>query len=327
MISYRQWQTLNESLGGHNLGLAQRQVIGGIHSPYHTTSPETNAEVNRLAEKAFGAHTGMDSMERPEMPPMPMKKKKRPHPEMDMDSPEGEEGMDGEEDMDMENPEDAEEGDEDADSGFGDEEMGDEESGEEGLDGEEGEEGMDMPKPKKKLFGNPHDNSAFMRRMKKEAKEVEVEVPDEDDDSCDCKCGGEDDGEKVITDDKPEFLMKKKMKGGKKKCCKKCKKMKAEVYNPYRRPVPVEDTDEAFAKSIASHFGHVNQKFNDGLDGMREDLLLSPTDNLEPVAGQVGYAPQGRIGAPLGSAEPVAETVSGLMKRIANLEKQIKENK
>jgi hypothetical protein len=84
------------------------------------------------------------------------------------------------------------------------------------------------------------------------------------------------------------------------------KKMKKEAAEPWTK----EDAD--FLRSLRSQMGATQFNVNkDGWTEYQEDALLAPSDpnadviddEDEPGPGDVGYAPQGRVGSPLGGYE------------------------
>jgi hypothetical protein len=289
MLSYKEWQLLRENFNT-NLGVTQKTNLGIV-----SNRPDTGLPIEEMG-----------------MMPNLMKKKK-PIPDMGH----GDEEMGDEEDMDM----DGEMGDEDMDG----DEMGDEEDmdmdgemGDEDMDGDEmgdeedmGDEEPEMPFKKKKPMGIPHDISAFMRRMKKE----------------DCSCDDEEksdgeekeDGDKLIPakgkgdGEKPAFLqkkMKKKMKKDDK--CKMQKKMKKE---------DVSADDAEFFRSLTKQYGQLEEKF---FDGLSEDALIAPP---APQPGDIGYAPQTRIGDQEVTNNKITESFAEMLERFNKLEQLLKEKK
>lgn len=116
----------------------------------------------------------------------------------------------------------------------------------------------------------------------KEAKETPEEKDSEKDVSSDKEASeeGEEDQDGDDTGKAKEVMMQKKMKANAKECSK-CKKMKCDC-----KKVKKEDVDQDFLSSIQSMMGVPNTKFWDG---------FTPIEN-EPSAGEVGFAPQTRIG-------------------------------
>jgi len=156
-------------------------------------------------------------------------------------------------------------------------------------------------KKKKKMLADLEDKEL---EVSPDDVDIDVDVDDEEDDVC----PGKDDEVDIDVDvddeeeeeDVPPMMAKKKMKGKmKKKMAKKgCKTCKAsskkmtkedqEWYNSVKRQV---DSDP-------------NRKYNDGLPSISEDALLAPeqepeADQMtpnEPQPGEVGYAPEQKIG-------------------------------
>lgn len=291
MISYKQWKLLNESLGSFSLGLKQKQSLGVVGD--HLTGSE-------LDEMGMPMNPGS-------MPPMPMKKKKPfPGEEEDMEDMGDEEEM-GDEELDMDGEEDEEEDvdDEEIDP---DAELEDDE--------EEDEEEVGFMKKKKFPMGEPHADGPFMRwsrKMKSEAcEDMDVEKEDEDDDDED-----EEDGKEIAFLQKKQKKMKKKCGDGMmgKKCAKCAKQKKMKEATGYERPVTKDSSDKAFLNSLKDMYGNPGEKFWNGLS---EDMLLPQP---EPQPGEVGYAPQTRVGSDVNT---MAESIQHLMKRIAELEEQLK---
>jgi hypothetical protein len=92
------------------------------------------------------------------------------------------------------------------------------------------------------------------------------------------------------------------------------KKMKKEAAEPWTKE------DAEFLRSLKSQLGATQFKVNkDGWSEYQEDALLPPprdpnadvTEDGEPGPGDVGYAPQGRVGAPLGGYEEWSKKYKG----------------
>ena len=108
-----------------------------------------------------------------------------------------------------------------------------------------------------------------------------------------------------------KYMGKKKMSHGKKKMQESLFGHKYQLN--YTRPeVGSQEYKEQFFASIQEQFGNPAEKFDDGVDSTYgEDSLLSPHDRGEdyapPAPGEVGYAPQGRVG---GEATPQQQATS-----------------
>jgi len=78
---------------------------------------------------------------------------------------------------------------------------------------------------------------------------------------------------------------------------------------PMKKPQPPmlnKEENEFLSKLISNGRGTVRQKFNSGLSLKMEDALIGTTKataKKEPVAGEVGFAPQGKLGATQSFAE------------------------
>jgi hypothetical protein len=333
MISYKQYSLLNEALlGSGPLGLVQKQSLGFV------SNLPGISEVGDGPGGALGGNFGADG---PDMSAddNPFNKKKKPFDikdddeddDMDIDDDDMDDEEDGEDEGSLEDriadleaeiaSLKAKLGHDEEDLGGDEEELGDEELGDEG-DEELGDEELGgKGKPPVPMPASPMMGLGMKKGMKKEAH-----------DQCECGMSGPEDGDGELVDKKkgPTFMMKSKLKKGMKAgTCKKCKaKMKRESY--YDRPKDYDSSEKAFWKSLGQQLSaqEVNQKFNDGVRNFqKEDILLPPTDNLEtpafrnPQAGEVGYAPQTRIGDSLGTQ---TESVGILLKKVENLEKQLK---
>ena len=276
-MSYKQWKQLNESMGHLTpLGIRKPETIGELQSRW----TEMGMSMPMRSKKML---PGMGGMGDDEEAPMPMKGKGKkgkkampPPPEDDMDMDmdmDDEEGLGDEEDL----------GDEE---GLGDEdELGDEEDlGDEDELGDDMGDDMDdemgdmppMPPMPPKKKGKAFDGASMMlkgaARMVKGMKESHC-PPD-----CDCE-----------------------------KCCGKGKKKPKKMKGCYAsKQMTKEDSD--FVASLKDQCGmsffDIN---NDGT--FKEDALFTPYDpNAELVdnsdesrPGEVGFAPQQRVGGELGS--------------------------
>lgn len=228
---------------------------------------------------------------------MPRKKKKS-----FSDDLESEDDMDMDDDSDMDS-EDSDMGDEDSD--MEDDQIGDEDSDMDSEDSEMGdeEEGDDLSIKKKNPMGEPHNSGPFMKFKMKEGCGDKVEDDEVEVDS-------EDAGDDEMDDKELKFMQKKGMKKGKgmkKKCstgmdgkikkCDKCKDKKVK-----------ESVEDDFIANLKKAYKDGPHRFSSGL---HEDMLI-PAE--EPKAGDVGYAPETRIG----------ESIDALVKKIEALEKKLK---
>ncbi len=107
------------------------------------------------------------------------------------------------------------------------------------------------------------------------------------------------------------------------KACGKCSKQKKNMKettqeNQYSRPKDFDPSEEAFIESMRKMYGNPSEKFSDGLLSFKKELL----PKSEPQPGDVGFAPQTRIGS--GDANAIGESITHLMKKIAELENQLK---
>lgn len=166
------------------------------------------------------------------------------------------------------------------------------------------------PDDEEELDGMPHDDD----------DDVEDDDLDGDEDGVDDDMDGDaddmdDDGDEVddVVDDKEDDMddheakkynfMKKKMQ---KKMKKKMREAKDFDVDISKYPAPPEDhsqdTEAEFFASLTRQFGNPGQRFASGLS---EDLLIPLNDPnapnyqapaVQPGPGEVGYAPQGRIG-------------------------------
>ncbi len=121
------------------------------------------------------------------------------------------------------------------------------------------------------------------------------EDKDDPDKVSDEELEGDDDGnDKAMKTKKCMSYMKKGGKG-KKKGKKSCGKM-------MKNEEVVSEEEAKWWESVRSQLGsNPNQKFGTGLDKITEDKLIDPAKPAEkdetPGPGEVGYAPNGRIGA------------------------------
>jgi hypothetical protein len=277
----------------------------------------------------------------------------------DEDAPMGDDDDMGDEEMDQSIDPDADMDDEDMngddmgdeDMGDEDDEMGDEDMGDDDM-------APPMPMKKRFSMGEPHKTGPFMQFAKKMKegcgdKDMDIEGGDSDDvpekgkeiaflqkKNMKKKMSSGDATAKATKLQKPvngdgkaapkgnpgvKKFQKKCSTGddGSMKMCGKCKKQKKNMKESsgYERPAPLDNSDAGFFSSIANMYGNPNERFSDGMRDFSEDMLVPPAP--EPVdtpgPGQIGYAPQTRIGD-----DNIGETVQNLMAKIANLEKQLK---
>lgn len=319
MISFKQWNLLKENFNSRPLGLKNPQNLGLIRS--QPGFKENMAFNMKHMDKDVGGDE--DDVE--------MLKKK--HDMGGKPGPDDDGEFDGPEDMgDEEGEEDGEEGDEE-----GDEDMDDElgVDGENDLDGddEEGEEGdeEDMEKKfhkKPPVDAMPHNNSAFMRSEAFEDMDGEEDSEDDEEGDEEGEEGDEDmDDEETPCDkkEKPAFLMKKEGKMGKKCCaetpmnkkCNKCSSGMNESYLPPKKKTSGGEHD--FLRSIGSQYGgNFNEKYSNGTN-YAEDLLLPPAE--QPLPGQPGFAPQGRVGSD--NMQQVSEAIQLLHRKLSKLERAV----
>jgi hypothetical protein len=374
MISYKEWKTLNESLGLVSLGLSQKQSLG-------ITGSRNPAPAEGELEEGMGMGPGMGG------PAIGKPSKKFGKPGFGGDDMGDMDDM-GDEDMDMDGEDmDGEEGDEDEledgdempidpDAEFEDDDM-------DGMDGEE-EEDMDMDgegdeeivKKKKFPMGQPHMGGPFMnfsRRMKEAcggedmdkeggdeeggdlkfmqkkqkkqkflkkmsagdtaAKEGKVGKPSANGKAAPKGKGGVSkgtpqnqkyvDGKTTSADGFKKDTFEKNCSDGKMcaKCSDKMKGKKEMKESGYGRPKDYDPSEKAFVDSLVKMYGNPGERFSDGMRDFSEDMLL-PTP--EPMPGEVGYAPQTRVGTDVNS---MAESMEHLIKKIAQLEDQLKDTK
>lgn len=245
-------------------------------------------------------------------------KKKVDNDEEDFDN--DEENLDDEHDDDVDDSdEDMDDSDstDDVDSGE-DENLGDVDDSE---DGDEDENG-DFNKKKKSLVGMPHSNSAFMKKesCKDDEDENSEEEGDEDEDE---------DEDSELKDKELAFMQKKGMKSGKKmkkkcsdgddmpeKMCGKCKKMMKKKMK--KECADVKTDSDSFIENLKKSYQQsVFKKFSDGL---HEDMLIMLPET-EPKPGDVGFAPDTRIGSIV--TPQLAESINLLLKKVEDLEKKL----
>ena len=198
---------------------------------------------------------------------------------------------------------------------IGDEIPADEPEGEEDADDEEGEsKGKKLPPWLQKKGHDEPDG-------------------DEGGEGC-CSCHAKGDEHKPFC---------KKAKKGMKKSK---KQMQEEMFAPYQdcqyEQFPEVGSDEyrdAFFKSVAGHMGAPGKRHWSGVD-LGEEVLFQPeNDQLPqqqvPTAGQVGYAPVGRVGGDLGPAaqakpeweqqwRPIADEMQGLIDQWDSFQSRLK---
>jgi hypothetical protein len=269
----------------------------------------------------------------------------------------GDEDMgDGDEDEDEMGDEDGDEEDM-GDEGMGDEDeedMGDEEEGDEEYPNDEEDE-LGALEKKAPPVGRPHDSAAFMARHMSEAKKMPPWLnKGKDKEGCEDKGSKgkeKEDSDKKgkkgkfdwakkgkKEDKKPEVKdkgEKKNMKADdhKKGCkCKKCmcsSGMKMNMKEAFKDTKIVDRMDKKeFAKRIAEQYWQSDdRKFFSGV--IEEDMLLpnknqvkAPNEgDYESGPGEVGYAPQGRIGE--FQAKALAEAVQHLTKEVERLKRKL----
>jgi hypothetical protein len=135
--------------------------------------------------------------------------------------------------------------------------------------------------------------------------EIDIDEPadEPDTDKPPCSCG------KPDFDDKGFCKGCKKMKKAK-KCAKKTLK-KENVFGPYEHnafqkmpEVGTEEYRQMFFKSITDHFGNPTMRHDGGIN-LEEEVVFEPRDDQAPLSqeprpGEVGFAPQTRVGGNLG---------------------------
>jgi len=288
MLSYKKWKKLNESLLGAplTLGIKSPASVGNLHS-----------EMGGMEDMGGMGNGGVGAMLR-------HKKKKRP--------PMGNgEDFGDEEDIDM----DDEELEDDEDIDIDDDELEDDEEFEDEEDefgDEEDEEDDGFPRKKKPMMAPPMGNGMGEQKCPPtddDDEEDEEEVVVDDDDEV------EDDEEEIEFQKKKmgSKAYQKKMKSAayQKKNGKK-KKMggmgmgmphaKLQKKNQKKNQKKMTKEEVEFLNSLKQQTGAT--KFAIGESGfwmpVKEDALIAPTDPnagvIEPGPGEVGYAPQGRIG-------------------------------
>ncbi len=222
--------------------------------------------------------------------------------------------MDGDEGDDM--GDDDDDDDDDGDEGDGDEEMsGDEDDG---YDDEDGDELSGLEK-KHPPMGRAHDSAAFMARHMNEGKKSPPWANKKDDEKPKKKVKGKKEDKKDtkkkmpwMKDEKEDKGEKKSMKSGKGDC----KKCSADM--PVKESkVPDRMDRKEFARRIAEQYGLPGKNFNGVID---EDMLIANKDS-EPGPGDVGYAPQTRVGEL--NQKALAESVQLLIKKVERLERKI----
>jgi hypothetical protein len=196
------------------------------------------------------------------------------------------------------------------------------------MKGEDGKNSKQTPKDhsgekswskeKKKKMGDEMEAPMIMKKKKPPVDDVDDEEDVEDDhieddeeegDEVEDDGDGEEEGDEVEDDGDGEEMgkygfMKKKMKAMKKKM----KKMKEETAQfekniseyPDMPQDHSQDSEKEFFASLSRQFGKPNQRFSSGLS---EDMLVplndpNAPDYVAPEAqpGEVGYAPNGRVG-------------------------------
>ncbi len=292
MLSYKQWQKLNESVGTHTLGLGRPSTLGTVGSRWDEGGMDMMP--SRKSKKMFGGGSPGGEEEAPDgrgvMPPM---KKKgglgKPMPPMGDEGEEDDLGGIGAGD---EVPDD-DDGDDDDDDGMPDDVGGDDDGDDDGMpDDVGGDEGMPD------MGGDDGDGDV--------AGDVPAPPMGKG------KKGGLLDKTKAVRDG-AHMMHKgasKMIKGMKEShvaecACDKCKKS--------AKKMPRMTKEEAeFFQSIHNQTGStrfaVDNETGDWV-AVQEDAVLPPSDpnkmiarNDEPGPGEVGYAPSGRVGNnPLGT--------------------------
>ncbi len=285
MLSYKKWKQINENIGGtFTLGFGQPNRVADLHSRW-----DEGGYPMKKSKKMLGDVPEDDSpMGGPPMgggpggPPM-LKKKKKPMPIPKDLGPSPED-----EDEDLDDMGDDDMGDEDSpDDDVDDADMGDESPDEDDVDsdvdGDVEDDGEDMggeddiptppimKKPPMKGGGFVGKTKAVAdgaKMMHKGAQKM-VKGMKESKEGCDCKC---------------------------KKCkcgdhCKGCSKMMTKEEAEFYRSLYAQTGGTRFMRDEDGDFVAV-----------QEDAIIPPSDpnaglSDEPTAGEVGYAPQGRIGA------------------------------
>lgn len=185
------------------------------------------------------------------------------------------------------------------------------------------EDDDEMPKKGKELAFLQKKQKKFQKKMAAgdtAAKSSKLGKPRNDGKPCPKGDGGVSKGTPENQKYHTGKLVKKCSDGMDKKCSK-CAKQKKEAAE-YARPSNVVDqSDEAFVRSLKSMYGNPWEKFSDGMRDFSEDMLL-PTP--EPKPGDVGFAPQTRVGTDVNA---MGETVEHLLKKINKLEEQLKKKK
>jgi hypothetical protein len=315
MLSYKKWKKLNESVAGgsYTLGLSQRQKIADLQSRWDEMGVSMPPmKQSKKSKKMFGDPMGGgDDMGGDAGGPPPMLKKKGkkppfPAPDEEPDvGPEGDDELDadmGDMGGDDEAPDEEGPPEDDADIGAADE-LGDDEEGDDldaedddddapGVGGPEGGPtagpGDHEPAPKKKggsFIDKTQQVADGAKMMHKGAKKM-IKGMREACEKCnmakkkmDAGCGhGED--EEDMGDEKPLFSKK----------SKKAHKMTKE--------------EVEFFKSLQAQTGGIRFEKDEfgAWSPVKEDAVLPPSDPNdgleadEPKPGEVGFAPQGRVG-------------------------------
>ena len=273
MLSYQNWKLLNESFGSPiNLGVKSKSSIGTIGSLLRDL--ENHEEALSLEE----AKKKMGKVMAKHMKKMGKKKK------MLLDDED--EVSDAVDDVDV----DVEDDDDDDD--------GDEEKGCAGkFCGKMSKKKMKKMKKSKKMGADMDMDDDMGMPMKKkkpviddmddemEDDDEEMDMDDEDLEDEEEETGEDLDGDNEEDEDEDHAAMVNRPMMSKKKSRKNMKK---------------EDAD--WWASLKRQIAHPQIKYDDGWSRYQEDSLLPPTDpnaevaQKEPGPGDVGYAPQGRIG-------------------------------
>lgn len=270
MLSYKEYKELNESLNiTIPLGVKNQQVMSSYKSKWDEMSMPTVKMAKKKAKKFMvnsempGDHE-FDGGEEDMLPAMELKGKKKHKPHFDDDEDMDDTDMSSEDEFEDEDEVEDSDDMEDSDDEFDDseEEFSDEDdfSGDEEDDEEEIEDFRKVKKPVKK---KP------MPQMQQQSPDMGQQMPQ--------------------MDMMQPKMMKKKQKG--KCCCGDCKycKMMGKSY--------MKKEHAEFHKNLQKQTGFSYFPIN--ADGtFKEDLIMPPEDiNKDIVApGQVGYAPQTRIG-------------------------------
>lgn len=287
--SYKSWKKLNENVGGgaYALGVSQPSKIADLHSRWDEMGLSM-PPMKMKSKKMFGDD---------DMGSLPVKKGKKPP----FPTPEGDEATDGpSDDLDADLEDDAPIGDEEPEDAPEDEAP---DSPEDDL-GAVDDEATDDEAPDDEA---PDDKEAPEDDLEDDMGDEEVPGvggPDDEAPMPAKKKGSFIDKTKAVADGAKLMHKgaKKMIKGMKENTdCGKCKmskkKMSACTHN-------LTKEEAEFLRSLQAQTGGIRFEKNDmgGWCAVKEDAIIPPTDpnaNLqeeEPGPGEVGYAPQGRVG-------------------------------